>query len=70
MLPRLDHSLLLETWVSGKPSVQTPQGAFAERERRVWRILDLRNRSPANSGKNGELGTVELAVRELCAQEE
>ena len=54
----------------GKPGVESLEGAFAERERRVGRILDLRNGRASHAREDAELRAVELTVRKLRCQEE
>jgi hypothetical protein len=54
----------------GKPGVESLEGAFAERERRVRRILDLRHRRASNARENGQLRAVKLTVGKLRCQKE
>jgi hypothetical protein len=54
----------------GKPGVESLGGAFAEREGRVRRILDLRHGRASNAGEDAELRAVELTVRKLRCQKE
>ena len=49
----------------GKPFVQALERAFAEGERRVRGVLDLRQRRAADAGQDAQLGAVELPMREL-----
>ena len=54
----------------GKPFVQALEGAFAERERGVSRVLDLRDGRATDAGKHAQFGAVELPMRKLRAQQE
>ena len=53
-----------------KPAIEPLEGAFAEREGRVLRVLDLRHRSAADPGEDTQLRAVELTMRKLRAEEQ
>src|SRR5581483_9995778 len=63
------QSLLLESWMLGKPSVEPLQRAFSERKRRVGSILDLRHRCASEARKHAQLAAVELTMRKFRGQE-
>jgi hypothetical protein len=54
----------------GKPFVQALEGPFAERERRIARVFDLRHGRTPDAGEDAQLGAVELTARKLGTQEE
>src|SRR5437773_1740004 len=63
------RSLLLESWMLGKPSVEPLQRAFSERKRRIGSILDLRHRCASDARKHAQLAAVELTMRKFRGQE-
>ena len=56
--------------MGGEPCVEASEAAFAEGERRVRNVLDLGQNRSSEAGESGQLGGVELPVREFAGQEE
>ena len=53
-----------------KPAIEPLEGALAEREGRVLRVLDLRHRGAPDPGEDAQLRAVKLTMRKLRAEEQ